>query len=505
MLQLFNIKLMRILRKFGGYRLFEFILLLIAFFYYLFFVNKGLVFFDEGYFVHAADRILGGEIPYKDFSLQYGPIYFYILALVFKLFGTSIITERFFTLSICLLILLITFLILNKLRVKSYPIITLSFLCVTAFGFPLINIPNIMWANVLTTLVCILVYLYWYSAHNRLQFIYLSVLGIFLALAFSFKQNIGIATFVTLNFLILFSKKRLVSHILRDLGILNVTFLIFTMGWIYYFFLKDNIQGLFIVIEFGRKFTESMAFTIPPLTYILQPFGALKLLPYYTPIAFGLFIFSYLLRYKKDWQKLAFALNAVTGFAVTIFPQSDLLHVYPFLGSILVCIIIFGYKSRLRFFIICFVFLNVLIGFYLTLFTKSYRYEAPYSKMTTAISLPRTSGILIEKNEATNLVAVSNYIKSHTRKNEYIFVYPYAPMLYFVFERKNPTKDPIYYIRNWHFYDDTVALKDIRQKNVKFIIASGAYKFDTDLSRFIQRQKEVFRSGSLIVFRTLPL
>lgn len=211
-------------------------------------------------------------------------------------------------------------------------------------------IRSLMWANVLTALGCILVYLYWYSINKRLQFVYLLIIGILLGLAISFKQNVGIITLITLNFLIFFSKKRPILHIIRDLAIINGICVLITFGWIYYFFLRDNISGLFTVIKFGGKFASSIAFTIPPLTYIFQPFGIFKLLPYYTPIAFGVFLFGYLFRRKKDWQRLGLALMAVTGFAVTIFPQSDLLHVYPFLGSIFVSILLFGYKSRLRFF-----------------------------------------------------------------------------------------------------------------------------------------------------------
>ena len=494
---------MQVFHKIYNYKLLEIVLFFIAFFYYLFFVNKGLVLFDEGYFVHAADRILSGEMPYKDFSLQYGPTYFYILALFFKLFGPSIMVERFFALGICLLILVITFLILNKLRYNLYSIILISFLCVIAYGYPLINIANIMWANVLTALLTTLTYLHWYSAHGRKKLAYLIIMGLLLALSISLKQNIGIIFLGMFNLLILFSKRRPTLQIIKDVIVLNSTCILFTLGWIYYFFLRDNISGLFAVIEFSRKFAQSIAFTIPPLTFITQPLGIFKLLPYYTPIVFAVFLLGYLFRRNKDWQKLAFVLMAVTGFAVTIFPQSDLLHVYPFLGSVLISILLFSYKTKYKFLIVGFLFIHILIGFYLTLFTKSYRYEAPYSKMNTPLSLPRTTGILVEKQQATNIIALSNFIKTHTKQNEYILVYPYAPMLYFILERKNPTKDPIYHQRTWHFYDDEIIRSDMKQKNVKFIVVAGDYIFDTDLSRFIQKQKKVFNSVNFLVYEII--
>jgi len=494
-------KLIQTLLSIHKHKLLEIALFFVALIYYLFFVNKGLVLFDEGYFVHSADRILSGEMPYKDFSLQYGPAYFYTLALFLKLFGSSIIAERFFVLTICLAILGVTFLIINKLRATSYPVILLSLLCVVAYGYPLINIPNIMWANVLTALLTTLIYLHWHSAHNRRKYTYLVIMGILLALSLSLKQNIGVVSLGMFNLFILFSKKRPILQAIQDLVIVNGICILPTLGWIYYFFLRDNIYGLLAVVEFSKKFAQSIPFTIPPLTFITQPLGIFKLLPYYAPIVFAIFLFGYLFRKTKDWQKLAFALMAVTGFAVAIFPQSDLLHVYPFLGSVLVALLLFGYQSRLKFFIISLIFIHILIGFYLTLFTKSYRYEPLYSKMNTPLPLPKTAGILVEKQQAANIIALSDFMKTHTKQNEYILVYPYAPMLYFILERKNPSKDPIYHQRTWHFYDDRIILNDMKQKNVKFIVVAGDYIFDADLSRFIQKQKKVFSSELFLVYQ----
>ncbi len=481
------------------YKLFEVVLLFAGLLYYLVFFNKGLVLFDEGYFVHAADRILSGEMPYKDFSLQYAPAYFYVLALLFKIFGSSIIAERFFAVAMCLAILAVTFLILNKLRANSYPVIFLSFLCVIAYGYPLMNIANIMWANVLTALLTVLVYLHWHSSNERRGYMYLIIMGTLLALSLCLKQNIGLVCFLVCNFLVLFSKKRSALQIIREAAVLNGICVLLTVGWIYYFFLRDNISGLLAVIEYSRKFAQSTAFTLPPLTFIRQPFGIFKLLPYYTPLAFAVFLMGYLFRQKKDWGKFAFAIMAVTGFAVTIFPQSDLLHVYPFLGSTLVSILLFSYtRKKFRIFMLTLISIHILIGFYLTLFTRSYRYEAYYSQTNTPLPLPRTAGILVEKHQASDLIALSNFMKTHTKQNDYILAYPYWPMLYFILERRNPTKDPIYYLRTWHFYDDTVAINDMRHKNVKYIVVAGAYKFDTDLSRIIQKQKLVFSSSFLV-------
>jgi hypothetical protein len=50
--------------------------------------------YDEGLVLTAAMRVTAGQIPHRDFYANYGPAQFYILAGLFKLFGTSILVER---------------------------------------------------------------------------------------------------------------------------------------------------------------------------------------------------------------------------------------------------------------------------------------------------------------------------------------------------------------------------------------------------------------------------
>ena len=56
--------------------------------------------YDEGLVLTAAMRVALGQIPHRDFYTNYGPAQFYILAGLFNAFGTSILVERLFDLSI---------------------------------------------------------------------------------------------------------------------------------------------------------------------------------------------------------------------------------------------------------------------------------------------------------------------------------------------------------------------------------------------------------------------
>jgi hypothetical protein len=54
--------------------------------------------YDEGLVLTAAMRILAGQIPHRDFYANYGPAQFYILAGLFKVFGSSLLVERIYDL-----------------------------------------------------------------------------------------------------------------------------------------------------------------------------------------------------------------------------------------------------------------------------------------------------------------------------------------------------------------------------------------------------------------------
>lgn len=56
--------------------------------------------YDEGIALTESMRVMAGKIPHRDFYFSYGPAQLYILAALFKLFGTSILVERLYGLFI---------------------------------------------------------------------------------------------------------------------------------------------------------------------------------------------------------------------------------------------------------------------------------------------------------------------------------------------------------------------------------------------------------------------
>jgi hypothetical protein len=52
-------------------------------------MDRNLNLYDEGLVVYGAARVMRGEVPYRDFWSMYGPGQFYLIAGLFKIFGTQ--------------------------------------------------------------------------------------------------------------------------------------------------------------------------------------------------------------------------------------------------------------------------------------------------------------------------------------------------------------------------------------------------------------------------------
>lgn len=91
------------------------ILIIISAIYYIPIINLILNPVDEAFILVGAERILRGEIPHKDFSSEYPVGQLYTLAALFKVFGTSVITERVYDILIKSLLSLFIFLIIRLL------------------------------------------------------------------------------------------------------------------------------------------------------------------------------------------------------------------------------------------------------------------------------------------------------------------------------------------------------------------------------------------------------
>jgi hypothetical protein len=69
----------------------------------------GLMLLDEGYVVHAAERMLGGELLYRDIFAHYAPLLYHALALAFAITGPSMLVSRTVYLGFVLVNVVVTY------------------------------------------------------------------------------------------------------------------------------------------------------------------------------------------------------------------------------------------------------------------------------------------------------------------------------------------------------------------------------------------------------------
>ncbi|MGC9064508.1 MAG: hypothetical protein ACP5JL_07525 [bacterium] len=92
-----------------------FLLILALSLFYLFTpIRIGYNIYDEGIVVYGANRVFNGEIPYRDFWTMYAPGQFYMVALLYRLFGIGLFPVRVYSAVINFLIAVLAYLIVRR-------------------------------------------------------------------------------------------------------------------------------------------------------------------------------------------------------------------------------------------------------------------------------------------------------------------------------------------------------------------------------------------------------
>src|SRR3989344_3118356 len=150
-----------------------------------FFFNRGFAYYDEGFILHAAQRVLQGEFPYKDFDLIYTPGTVYLTAAAFKIFGESILAGRILSLTVSLLACYLVYKICFR-STKNYFGSFFAVLIYLAWGPTHINFP---WPSMFALTTGMAALLVWPN--------YL-VVGLITFITFIMKQNFGLAVFLSI-------------------------------------------------------------------------------------------------------------------------------------------------------------------------------------------------------------------------------------------------------------------------------------------------------------------
>ena len=226
---------------------------------------------DEGFTLYGARRVLHGEIPYKDFFFLWSPGVLYWHAAIQSYITDSLFAGRLAQLPFC------AFLVAASIKItKDRFLLPTSFALLAGFysllwGFTLWNMPYASWYAIAFSMAA-------YLAIDKNIFI----AGMFFALSFWMKQNVGILSCCGAIFFFLLSKNK--KNILLLIGGFSLLFI----PGVFFFYTKAALQ----------EFTAQVF--LFPLVYKTTMFKGLAL----SDISFSRFFF-YLLSFLV-WPCAAF-------------------------------------------------------------------------------------------------------------------------------------------------------------------------------------------------------
>lgn len=143
--------------------------------------------YDEGYVLYPAARVLEAQVPYRDFWFGYMPAQLYVLASLFRVFGTTVVAARVWDALVRFALCVFVYVVVRRLAARAPAVagslLTAAWLGVAGFyAYPL-------FPALAAALAAISFTLNWTSRQQRRD---LALAGLCLALATVFKLEIGV-------------------------------------------------------------------------------------------------------------------------------------------------------------------------------------------------------------------------------------------------------------------------------------------------------------------------
>lgn len=166
---------------------------------YLSFWPHDLNAYDEGLFLYEAKRILHGDVPYRDYFQITAPGAWYLMALLFRLFGTTMETARGTMAGLHAVVVAIVYLACRRRRVRPLLAATAS-AAYLVMCFPLFAFASPHWFGTAFTLALLLVFL---SGTGRERPRWWVLPGLLAGLMVAFQQHKGAVVVAGIGVLLL--------------------------------------------------------------------------------------------------------------------------------------------------------------------------------------------------------------------------------------------------------------------------------------------------------------
>ena len=460
------------------------------------FFHRGANLLDEGSQVAMANRILHGEVIYRDFLTVATPGSFYTVAWLFQIFGTDLMVVRWAVMALNLGIVIVTLSIARHLM--SWPFAAASALLAVVWGWFLLA-PNLY--SLEAMFFALLALAYYLHALRRGES-WLFVAGLSCGVAMMVKQNIGFyaATGLALSLAISSPQRR---QSIRNFGFGAVVVVVPVLLYLIAIGAGPHLYENWVYYPLQR-YPQGLAFAYPPFFPFEGPDVWQKVvlsLPWFMYPGAVVFLIAFALQRRsasdRTWRLEWNALLAVTLFgALTFlqaFPRADLTHILFGMAPAFILLGYFCFKLSQLFrvaqaqalgiaaVVLALVPLAALIreGYSLTMAG----YETEYVPLTTE----RARGIRTSIRNAAQIDQVTAYLRNHTSPNDPIFVVPWAAGFYFLADRPNPTRFDVLLYGDPDEYPCLIATLDDRKP--AFIVYG--YGWDVDGKRFSEYAQPV--------------
>jgi len=444
-------------------------IVIVGFCYYMSFFNYGISLSDEGFFVYGAERVLQGQLPLIDF-ISYAPGSYFLLALLFKVFGTNLLVSRFMEMAFLLVDGLMMFYISKRLMPKNMAVIP---------SFILIIFPG-PWHKVFFTFGLLLSLIALVRFLEKKTTLRILTVGWCIGIALVFKFESGLFSFLAI-WIVLFLNHILkagkfliniktMGFFLKDLFLCSLGLISMIIPFILYYYSHSALMKVlysfrgyyeytttYTDIGFSGRPSPLEAFTRFAIGNLKNHFFYLILLLYlYT---FGKVIIHFFIRKREDFPfqlpVLLFGVFSLTYFYVP-FTKPYLLQsvamAYILFGSMMYSFI---QKRGMKLKAVLFI-LVLLLGLYLvnSFKMKPYFYSGSISRLyaigkegAKPINLNKAK-IYLSPKEFDN---VSGLVKYFEGKEGYLMPLFYEPMVNFLTGLENPTRFSVltpYYLKS---------------------------------------------------------
>lgn len=437
-----------------GNKLFLSCFVLILSFLYAFPIgNKIWHAYDEGWILVNADLISEGSIPNRDFRVLRPPGQFYILSLLFKVFGKSLMIGRTYTIVIHALICLIVFLITSKLCRLRYAFYS-WFICTVSLVPRLGAMPCPVWSAMFLALLSLMTLLFYIK---RRSYFWLIITGCLVSLVFLFRHDIGIYTLlsesITVFFLSvstyspkdLFSLSKLKKILLESILFLIPTTIV-SAAFIYYFTKHSALNDMFYQLFYFplKIYPQTRSIPFPkfcfnPNMLFHQSMYFMTVNQLYIPIfiLFAMF-FLFIVRMfrqrrllREDFILLALSLTGLF-YLNFIRVRTGIMHLVPILP---VFLILFGFLIsriyeavyfyrhkylRKAILIVIFIFMGSFVIKNVDNYTK-HTLRKPLQGKIKLVEF-ELGNVYIPEQDAYSVKEVVSFVRSNTANSEKIFI-----------------------------------------------------------------------------------